>query len=338
MNPIYWILAPIIIALPLVAAGKDVTDKEVTVGYQLNYSPWEVAIKNGTFERATGYKMSWRRLDSGAKVISAMVLGDVQIALLGSAPIAAAVSRGIDIQLFWIIADISHTEALVARDGAGIVTLQDLKGKNVAVPFFSTSHFHLAFALEQFGIDPGEVNLINLQPYQIASAWRRGDIDAAYVWYPVLAYIKNTGKVLVTSAQLSALGKSIFDGLVVERKFAETHPDFMVKFVKTMAEADEAYRSNAEAWTLDSPMVQTIVQMVGGDPETVPEVLGLYRFPILEEQASCTWLGCGDDGGAARSLRATAEFLKDQGQIDIVLPDYGRYVTPKYVEAVLDMQ
>ena len=341
MNRICRILA-LIFALPLVAAvsvdGSLAADKEVTVGYQLAYGPWEVAIENNAFEKVTGYKINWRRLDSGAKAISAMILGDVQIALVGSAPTAAAVSRGIDIQLFWIVADIADSEALVARDGAGIATLQNLKGKNVAAPFFSTSHFHLRFALEQAGIDPGEINLLNLQPYQIATAWQRGDIDAAFVWYPVLAFIKNTGKVLVTSGELSALGKATFDGLVVNRVFAENNPDFMAKFIKTIAEADKAYRSNPDAWTPDSPMVQAIVRIVGGNPETVPEVLALYRFPTLEKQASCTWLGCGDGSGAARSLRATAEFLKDQGQIDTVLPDYSRYVTPKYVEAALGMQ
>jgi len=70
---------------------------DVTIGYQQIYNPWKVAIVDGAFEKATGYEITWRRFDSGAKVITAMASGEVQLALAGSSPIAAGVSRGIDI-------------------------------------------------------------------------------------------------------------------------------------------------------------------------------------------------------------------------------------------------
>ena len=56
-------------------------DKEVTIGYQLVYNPHCSAILDGYFEKATGYKINWRKFDSGAKVINAMASGDVHISL-----------------------------------------------------------------------------------------------------------------------------------------------------------------------------------------------------------------------------------------------------------------
>jgi taurine transport system substrate-binding protein len=53
----------------------------------------------------------------------------------------------------------------------------------------------------------------------------------------------------------------------------------------------------------------------------------------VEEQASDTWLGGGAKGGAVRALTASASFLKDQKQIDSVLPDYAPYVTDEYAKA-----
>ena len=210
------VLAWILPIFSLAAAA----DKEITVGYQLVYNPWKVAIANGEFEKATGYKIKWRKFDSGSKVIPAMALGDVHIALAGSSPIAAGVSRGIDMKLFWITEDIASAEALVVRDGSGIAAPQDLKGKKLGVPFVSTTHFHTLFALEQFGIQPKELTILNMQPNQIAAAWIRGDIDAAFVWDPALGRIKKTGKVLITSGLLSSWGKATFDGMVVSTKFA----------------------------------------------------------------------------------------------------------------------
>ena len=84
--------------------------------------------------------------------------------------------------------------------------------------------------------------------------------------------------------------------------------------------------------------MRKIVSVVGGNPEDVPGVLALYKFPTLQEQASCAWLGCANDGGATRALIYTSEFLKEQKKIPDVLPDYTAYVTPKYVEAAMELE
>ena len=264
-----------------------------------------------------------------------MTSGDVQIGLLGSTGVATAMSRGLEVELFWIAEGIASAEALVVRDGSGVVAPQDLKGKKLATPFVSTTHFHTLFALEQFGIDPSEVTILNLPPNGLAAAWQRGDIDAAFVWDPALSTIKKSGKVLITSGDLGRWGKPTFDGLIAERKFSQGHPQFMVQFVSVLAKTDAEYRDNVAAWTSDSQPVQSIVGLVGGNPADVPGVLASYVFPTLEQQASCQWLGCGKDGGAARALLATAEFIKREQKIPAVLPDYSPYVNPGWVEMAL---
>ncbi len=323
-------LALVLAAVPAVAA------EPITAGYQLIYNPWKVAIDDGSFERATGREIRWRRFDSGAKVLTAMASGDVQIAIIGSSGIAAGVSRGIDMQLFWIVEDIGAAEALVVRNGSGIRAPADLAGKKLGVPFASTTHYHTLFALEHFGVDPGSVNVLNMQPNQIAAAWLRGQIDAAFVWNPALGRIQETGKVLITSGELSALGRPTFDGLVAQRGFADANPDVMKRFVEVLAAADQAYRSQPEAWTPDSEPVRAIVRRVGGNPEDVPRVLALYGFPTLEEQASERWLGGGRAGGAAKALADTARFLMEQKKIPALKEDYSRFVTSRWVEAVLE--
>jgi taurine transport system substrate-binding protein len=310
--------------------------QEVNVGYQLPYNPWKVFIVDGKFEEATGATINFRKFDSGSKVINAMASGDIDIAMGGSSPIAAGVSRGLPMKVFWIVENIANAEAMVVRDGSGIEKPEDLKGKRIGVPFVSTTHFHTLFALEHWGISPDEVELLNMQPNAIAAAWERGDIDAAFVWNPALGRIKQTGSVLITSGELAALGRATFDGMVVTNDFAEANPDFMCKFVTTMAAADEAYRSNPDAFGPDSENAKKIVSLTGGDPAQVADVLELYEFLTLEQQASDDWLGGGEDTGAAKALRATSAFLKEQKQIDSLLPDYSAVVTDRFVKAAMD--
>ena len=140
----------------------------------------------------------------------------------------------------------------------------------------------------------------------------------------------------MSSGQLSNWGKATFDGFIADRSWAARNPDFMCAFVKTMAAADAAYRDNREAWTADSAEVLAIVGLIGGNPEDVPEVLDLYDFPTLEEQASERWLGGGSASGSAKALAFTSAFLKDQRKIPTLLEDYGRAVNPIWVEMVLN--
>ncbi|MEZ5729135.1 MAG: hypothetical protein R3E48_14730 [Burkholderiaceae bacterium] len=54
----------------------------------------------GDFEKATGWKIEWRKFGSGTEVIAAMASGDIKLAELGSSPLAIAASQGVDLQLF----------------------------------------------------------------------------------------------------------------------------------------------------------------------------------------------------------------------------------------------
>jgi taurine transport system substrate-binding protein len=310
---------------------------EVVVGYQLIVGPFLSAIADGSFETAlaeAGYTVDWRQFSSAGDISTALASGDVPVGVLGSTGITAAATRGVDLELFWILDNIGKSEQLVAREGSEIESPKDLAGKNVAVPFVSTAHFHLLMGLEKlWGVDPGDVNLLNMQPPQIVAAWTQGNIDAAYVWPPALSEILKTGTAISDSEEIGAATVPTFDGLVVDRAFAEENPEFMAAFTGVLAKAYADFAASGASWTAESPQVQGMVQMIGGNPEDVAEALALLGFPTAEEQASATWLGGGAEGGAVKALVNSAAFLEDQRQIDSVLDDYTPHVNASYAEA-----
>jgi taurine transport system substrate-binding protein len=335
LKPLHkWIRRSLLLPLTALTLGlaASAQAQTVTIGVQSMFAPWKNAIAEKAFEKATGWDIKWRNFDSGGDVMLAMASGDVQIGVAGSSPIAAAVSRGVDVQLFWILDNINNAEALVVRDGSGIVAPQDLAGKTLAVPFVSTTHFHALFALEQFGLT-GKVKVINLQPSDIPAAWARGDIDAAFIWDPALGRLKQSGHVLLTSGQLTHWGKATFDGIVVDRKFAAENAAGMLALTKVLQASTADYVTSPKSWTADSPQVINVAKQSGAKPDEVPPVLALYQFPLATEQAGNAWLGDGKDGGAAKALAATAAFLKEQKKIAAVLPDYSVAVNPGFVQA-----
>ena len=120
------------------AAPAGAADKEVTFAYQDMVVPMRVLMASGSIEKATGYKIAWRKFGGGGDVIRAMASGNVAIGEAGSSPIAAAASQGLPVELFWILDDIGDAEQLVARDGSGVTDVAGLKGHTVATPFVST--------------------------------------------------------------------------------------------------------------------------------------------------------------------------------------------------------
>lgn len=329
-----WIqqLAASVVLAAVVAPGAYAQTKEVVIAYQDMVVPWRYAQDMKEVEKQTGYKVSFRQFGGGGDVIRAMASGQIAIGEAGTSPIASALSQGLDVELFWILDDINAAEAMVARNGSNINSVADLKGKRVGVPFVSTTHYHTLVALQQARIDPKDVKIMNMRPPEVAAAWERGDIDATFIWDPVLAKLKQSGKVLVTSGKIAAeTGKATFDGMIANKKFAHENPEFMVKLVKILAAADARYRQDKAAWTADSPMVKAVAKVSGAKAEGVPASMALYGFPTLEEQASPRWLG----GGAAKALKSAAQFLKEQGTIQTVLPDYGAGVNAQWVKRAL---
>jgi taurine transport system substrate-binding protein len=331
-RPLATLAALLVLSVPFARAAHADT-KEVVIAYQDMVVPWRYAQATGEVEKATGYKVTYRKLGSGADVIRALASGSVQLGEAGSSPIAAGLSQGVDISLFWILDNINDAEALVARDGSNVTSVAGLKGKKIGVPFVSTSHFHTLVALQNAGVNPSDVKIVNLRPPEVAAAWARGDIDATYIWDPVLAKVKKNGKVLITSGQVAQqTGKATFDGFVVDRKFASQNADFVAGLVKVLAATDANYRDHTSAWSASSPQVEAVAKESGANAEEVPASLALYAFPTPAQQASNAWLGGGAQSGAAKSLAATAAFLKTQGTIQNVLPDYSAGVDPQFVQ------
>ena len=300
----------------------------LTIGYQTGIDPSKVPQADGVYEQVIGEKIDWRRFNSGPQVVTAIASGDVQIGNLGSSPLAAAASRNLPIVAFIVSAQINSSEALVVRNDSHIDAPKDLIGKTIATPFVSTSHYSLLGALKHWGLDTKQVKVVNLQPGEIAAAWKRGDIDGAFVWSPALGEIRKTGKILTDAAQVGQWGAPTFEVWVVRKDFAEKYPEVVAKFAKVTLDSFAEYAAHKSEWTADSVPVQKIARLTGANAADIPELLEGSTFPDARAQQTDALL----NGGTAKAIGETAKFLKEQGKVETVLPDYSAYVTGKFIK------
>jgi len=315
------------------AFGAQAADK-VVVGYQTDALPSSVAIANGDFDKATGVKIDFRRFNSGAEIFAAIASGDVQVGYVGSSPFAAATSRGLDVKAFYLASISGVDEALVVRNGSGINSLADLKGKKLAAAPVSTDHYQLLALIKHQGLTEKDVQVFAIPQPDIVAGFNRGDLDGGFVWDPALTELKKTGKVLVTSKDVADAGAPTFSAWVATASFAKDHPDFLKAFAGVVAKYQDSFAKDKAAWGPDGANAKQLATLLGGTPENQASALKNLNLLPLDAQASDAWLGGGEKSGLAKILKDTAVFLKDQKKISEVLPSYAAFVTPDVVRAV----
>jgi taurine transport system substrate-binding protein len=321
-----------LIASILTAAHAE-DAKKVVIAYQTGAVPYLVGIANGELAKATGWDIEFRRFNSGADIFAAIASGDVQLGDVGSSPYAASVSRDLDVRGIYITQGAGDSEALVVRKD--INSAADLKGKKFSAAPVSTDHYQLLAYLKQQGLTEKDTPVIAMPQPQIVAAWKRGDIDGAFVWDPALSELKKDGKVLVTSGEVSKLGAPVFSALVVTGDFAKKNPEFLTKYVGLIDKYYVDFTKNPDNWSATSENIKLIAKLQGGTPE---ENYGWLKTTVvipLQDQVTDAWLDGGDKGSVAKTLKDTAGFLKEQKKITAIKDSYAAFVDPQYAKAAL---
>lgn len=293
--------------------GQEADKPTIRVGYQ-TFPSGDLIVKNNRWleDALPDYNIKWTKFDSGADVNTAFIAKELDFGALGSSPVARGLSAPLNIpyKVAFVLDVAGDNEALVVRNGTGINTIGELRGKRIATPFASTAHYSVLAALSQNGLSANDVQLVDLQPQAILAAWDRGDIDAAYTWLPTLDQLRKTGKDLITSRQLAKDGKPTLDLGAVSDEFATAHPEVVDIWRQQEARALDLIHDDPAA------AAKAIAAEIGLSPVEVSGQLkqGVYLTPA--EVASTEWLGSeGKPGNIAVNLQSASQFLADQKQI-----------------------
>lgn len=302
--------------------------KEIKIGTMDLVNPDLVARKEKYYEKQLGIKVKIVKFDSGKDVNTALAAGSIDASELGSNPTALGIGNGLNYDVIYIGDIIGSAESLVVKNNANVNSVSQLKGKKIAVPFASTSHYSLLNALKQAGLKESDVKLLDLEPNYIHAAWKRGDIDAAYVWYPVLNNLVKDGKILTGSDKLAKQGIITADLVVARRDFAKSNKNLVVRYIKALNQANDLDQKNKEQSIKD---ISEILNISESDAKFQRNG---FEWIDGKKQLSKEYLG----ENIANVLKNTADFLKEQGSIkkSPTLKEYKDHVQTKYLKEALE--
>jgi taurine transport system substrate-binding protein len=267
-------------------------------------------------------------------VNEALAAGKVDIGLVGTSPCAAAISNDLPIEVIWIHDVIGDSESLVVKKTMRIARIEDLADKRVAVPFGSTTHYHLMLALKLANLSPDRLSIVNLEPREMPAAWKEDAIDAAFVWQPTLSILREQeGEVLLSSRQLAERGFPTADLCVVRKDFATRYPSVVIQYLRNLN------RAVAYCRTQPADAAAAVGRQLGVSPEKAAQQMQGLIFPSGEEQISGKYMGeVQFHFGLYTTLKETANFLAEAGQINVSAPwpVFMRAVNPVYALKALE--
>ncbi|MFO7783807.1 MAG: ABC transporter substrate-binding protein [Thermodesulfobacteriota bacterium] len=294
------------------AAGEP---ERVTVVYGgsswLGHYPAWVGIEMGTFQEE-GLGVLFQRFYASSGRMGSLAAGDLDFASTGCISGIALMASGLkDFYAFGTPDSYATVEGIVARKD--IKTVQDLKGKKLAVTFASSAHVLALDILEQHGLNPKEdVTLINLKVSEMPAAFMSGEVDACALWTPMFNKLLSMedSHLLLDDTEFSLFKEYELgpgpDLLVVRKQFVENYPNTTKAFVKGYFKA---------------------IELLKEKPEECAEVLVKLTNLSMEEQMAVlkdiTWYGLDkqhelmvDPGTFVTGMQKLAEFLVTHNQID----------------------
>lgn len=321
-----------VLAVPVCVEAAEVPEF-VNIGVFMELNPELIVEYEKLYEHYLGTKANLVIFSTSAEINQAIAGGSIDIGVIGTTGAALGISNGLGYETFWISYVIGSSEALVVHPNQEIQSLSDLIGKKVAVPFAGTTHYCLLNALVGAGVDPARVKLLNMKPAEINAAWRRGDIDATYIWYPLLGQLLDSGgKVLITSEDLVKQGVITADVQIVNKDFAKKYPNILVNYIRAQMYALNKYNNDYDS------AIKEMAAVLGLDETTARELSRGFAYPTAEEQLGAQYFGTKEaKANLAEVLRSTAQFFAEQGMLSVVPPleTFQEAVTGEFIERAL---
>ncbi|OCW21095.1 ABC transporter substrate-binding protein [Pseudomonas sp. S3E12] len=251
-------LKEIRIAVPDLSAGSQHSGGGIT----------DVLREQQIFEKAfadQGIKIQWNYFKGAGPVINeAFANGQVDLAYLGDLAAIIGRSNGLETRLLSATArDIKQYLGVVP--GSGIKTLQDLKGKRVAVFRGTASQLSFNSALASQGLSEKDFKVISLDYNAANAALAAKQIDATWGGSNLTALqAKGLAEIPLTTKDLGGAG-SIQAVLVGSKQFVDEHPDAVAKLLKAQQQAVH--------WLTDDNNKQAYIALVSGLASYPPVIL-----------------------------------------------------------------
>ena len=215
----------------------------LAIGYQKSSLNLLVARQQKLFEQEFPHaKIEWKEFPAGPQMLEALAVGAIDFGAVGNTPPIFAQAAGKDLSYVGYELVPANSQALLIPKGSAIQSIQDLKGKRIAVQKGSSAHELLAKILQKADLSWQDIQPIWLPPADARAAFDKQSVDAWAIWEPYLS-----------AAEQDAHAQVLIDGTAFPKtysfyignpKFIAAHPQATSQFLHGLNQADQWVLNN----------------------------------------------------------------------------------------------
>ncbi|MCE6008202.1 sulfonate ABC transporter substrate-binding protein [Acinetobacter soli] len=243
----------------------------LNIGFQ-KYGLLPIVKQRGDLEqalKAQGIQVKWVEFPAGPQLLEGLNVGSVVFGESGEAPPIFAQAASPNLVYVANQPAAPNAEALIVQKNSPIQSIQDLKGKRVALNKGSNVHYLLLKLLEKNQLTLQDIQVVYLPPADARAAFEKGAVDAWVIWDPFFAAAEQQ-----IGARVLATGQNLVSNhqfYLADRKFAEQHPEVLKTVVQQLNQTtewvkthqDDAARLLEKPTALDFNILKTSISRMG---------------------------------------------------------------------------
>jgi len=241
-----------LVAVVLAACSND--EDTVTIGYfpNLTHIASIVALEEGYFEEefGDGITIETQTFSNGGLFMEAMQTNEIDVGTVGPGPLLNIYLQNPEFHV--ISGAVNGGAVLVVNEGSGISSLEDLDGKQIAIPVIgSTQDVMLRKALQEVDLEPessgGTVNMHPAAPADTATLFVQDAVDGAATQEP-WGYIleSQAGGEMLLDWDEFAWGEDSTNTVVAARSDFKDNTELTENYLKAHQRAVEFIQENPE--------------------------------------------------------------------------------------------
>jgi sulfonate transport system substrate-binding protein len=236
-------------------ASGDSGLTQVTVAVSnaaIEHTPIYAALERQLFTK-NGLEVKIEPLATGVEIANSVSSGDADFGVIGGVPTMTTAASGVPLKVIAI----DHGDATATKyspfqgivsgpdSGIGEGELAKLEGKKVGVPLGTGGVPYLQSVLQDAGVDPKNVELVNVAPADALVALKQGDVDAVCLFqpFPSRATVELPGSTVVVNG-----GSNWFDPgpIIAMEDTVNERAEVTEQFLTAVAEAEQWLRANRD--------------------------------------------------------------------------------------------
>lgn len=236
--------AALIAIVSMMATGLARADRDmIRAAYRLTST--SIATKDAGYPERYGLNIEVAKMSTGIEANEAILTGAIEVGEVGITPFVTLLSRSPDVVAIGVASSGGGTYRTVVRKESPYQTMDDLRGRKVAIRIGSGNYSAFLTYIASRGWKESDFQLVNSGDQEAIAALAGGSVDAVIYWEPIVSVLIAKGIARPIFSFKGVVDNPVF--IVANRKALAAKPQAFAKYLAAFMDGQTLLRDDVPA-------------------------------------------------------------------------------------------